>query len=91
MREIGEHRHRVVADCDQTEPLAVDVIEAALQLDELRFAIRSPIGRAEEDKNRALRSHQRFQRPCASGLIGQSERRNSRADLRSDRVDVLDL
>jgi hypothetical protein len=52
--EFLERRRRIVADRNEPETLLPDLIVAALQLDELRLAIGSPVGRAEEHEHRAL-------------------------------------
>jgi hypothetical protein len=54
--EFLERRRRIVADRNQPETLLPDLIVAALQLDELRLAVRSPIGGAEEHEHRSLRA-----------------------------------
>lgn len=52
--ELLQRRRRIVTDRNESEPLLADLIVAALQLDELRLAVGSPIGGAEEHEHRAL-------------------------------------
>ena len=61
-REIGQRGHRVIADRGQAHAGLANLGKTALQLHELRFAVRSPVGRAEEDDDGALRTEQRLQR-----------------------------
>ena len=52
----------IVTDGSQLNPLFLKSLFRILQLDELRFAERSPVGGAEEKKNGSIRSPQ--------GLVG---------------------
>jgi hypothetical protein len=51
-----QDRNRVVADRRQSDSELLKVLPAMLQFDQLAFAERSPIGRAEEDQRRAVRA-----------------------------------
>jgi hypothetical protein len=51
---IGKHLHTVVTDCRDTESLSPVAGKRSLQLHELRFAVWSPIGRAEEQQGQTL-------------------------------------
>jgi hypothetical protein len=53
-REVFEDCRAVVANRRQLDPLLLESFFGVLQLDELRFAIRSPIGGAEEEENRSV-------------------------------------
>ena len=66
----------------------MNVGKRALQLHELRAAVRSPIGRTEEHEHRALRPGHRFQRAEAAVLIGQAEVDGPLPHLRPERGDV---
>jgi len=44
----------VIADGSQLDPLLLKARFRVLQLDQLRFAERSPVGRAEEEENSAI-------------------------------------
>jgi hypothetical protein len=44
-----------------------------LQLDELRLAVRSPVGGPQEDEHQAIRPHERIPRPYLSVLVLQPE------------------
>jgi len=59
-----------------------------LQLDELRFAVRSPVSRAEEDEHRAFRSQNRLACPALAVLIAEAEIGDRLADLRTELADV---
>ena len=48
LREISEHRRAVVTDRRQSQPLLPYPVQVALQLDELVFAVRSPVGRTKK-------------------------------------------
>ena len=56
--EIREHRHGVVGGRREPQPLLPKVVDAALQLHELRLTVRSPIGRAVERSHETVRAHQ---------------------------------
>ena len=56
----------------------------ALQLHELRAAVRSPVGRAEEHEHRALRPGGRFQRADAARLVRQAEVDGALTNLRPE-------
>ncbi len=47
--EAGQHVHRVVADAKDGDAVPLEVGQVPLQLDQLRFAERSPFGTAVED------------------------------------------
>jgi hypothetical protein len=66
----------------------VNLGETALQLDELRFAVRSPVGRAEEDDHRAFRTQERLQRVGLTVLIAKAEIGQVGTDLRADAFNV---
>jgi len=55
-----------------------------LQLNELRFAVRSPVGGPREDEHQAIRAHQRIPGPHLSILILQPEIGDPLADLRTE-------
>jgi hypothetical protein len=45
---------RVVADCRKFDALLLESLNGTLQLDQLPFAERSPVGGTEEEKYRAV-------------------------------------
>jgi hypothetical protein len=49
---------RVIADSSQLDPLLLESRNRTLQLDQLPFAERSPVGGTEKEKNSAVRSFQ---------------------------------
>jgi hypothetical protein len=83
--EILQDCRTVVADRGQFESLRLKSLFCVLQLHELRFAERSPIGRTEEEKDGALRPFERLVGLFTAELIGQSERRSRVTDLQTNR------
>jgi len=59
-----------------------------LQLHELRFAVRSPVGRAEEDDDRAVRTEKRRERARVSMLVAQAEGGQGVAHFGAEGIDV---
>jgi hypothetical protein len=47
---------RIVTNGDEPETMPADVVVAALQLDQLRLAVGSPVGRSKEDEHGAFRA-----------------------------------
>jgi hypothetical protein len=86
--EVGKRLLRVVADRGDADPAPAELLDASLQLDELRTAERSPVRGADEHEHRATRAHDRLQVPDASGVIGESEIGDALADLRTELRDV---
>ena len=83
-RERGEDLARVIADRGKTEPSRANLGKRTLQLDELRAAVRSPVGRPEEHEHRALRTGEARKAVRAAVLIDQGKGRRGRADRRPD-------
>jgi len=54
--ERGQDLRRIVTDRRQAETAPAKIVEAILQLDELRLAVRSPVRRSEEHQHRAFRA-----------------------------------
>jgi len=81
----------IVADGDEPKPLFADFGMTALQLDELRLAVRSPVGGPEEHEHQTLGTRRRGEAMRLTELICSSKRRKPVADLRTDRgrVDLL--
>ena len=75
----------------QPQPLGRQFLQPTLQLHELRFAVGSPVCRTDEDEHRALRPHDRLQRPRRAVLILEAELRHALAHLRSQlgHIDLL--
>ena len=86
--EVSQDVLRVVADTGDPESLFTELFETTLQLDELRSAERSPVGRAEEHQHRAARPHDRLQVAHATGLIAEGEIRDLLPYLRPQLGDV---
>jgi hypothetical protein len=88
LAEVRQDRGRVVADGGQPDAVLTQFFDAALQLDELRAAVRSPVRGAEEHQHRAARSHDRLQVVRATVLIVQVEVRHALTHLRPQSGDV---
>src|SRR5690242_18458319 len=81
LAKAREDLDRIVADGREAEPLVAKLLHLPLQLHELRLAVGSPVGRAQKDEHRALRSHDGLQRPGLAGLVLEIEIRYALADL----------
>ena len=71
-RKVGQDVHRVVADGRNAQAGLANLGKASLQLHELTFAIRSPIGLAEEHQHSAFGPSSDFSdriSPCWSGRL----------------------
>ena len=66
----------IVADGRQPQAAFREIASTLLQLDQLAFAERSPVGGPVEDKHRPLRSAYGFERPRLAVLVGQAEIRD---------------
>jgi hypothetical protein len=75
--EVSEDFLRVVANSGYSDPVLAELLETTLQLDELRTAERSPIGRAKEHQHRTAGPHDRLQVPHATGLVRKVEVRDA--------------
>jgi len=73
IREIPQDGLRIVTDRDYSEALGAEIREILFQLDQLGFAVRSPIGRTEEDQHGALWTGDRWQRLLPAVLIGRGK------------------
>jgi hypothetical protein len=82
--EVSQNLLRIVADGSDLDALLAKLLDATLQLDELRAAERSPIRRAEEHQHYAAWAHDRLQGARAAGLIRKAEIRNLLAYLRTE-------
>ena len=84
VREVFQNGFGIVADSSQFDALIFESRLSALQLDQLPFAIRSPVRRTEEEENRAFRSFERIQILAAAQLIDQRESWRALATLEPD-------
>ena len=84
VREVFQNGFGIVADSSQFDALLFESRFSALQLDQLPFAIRSPVRRTEEEENRAFRSFERIQILAAAKLIAQRESWRALATLEPD-------
>jgi hypothetical protein len=71
--EILQYFLAVIADCRQFDPLLFKSCFCVLQLDQLPFAVGSPVGRAEKQKNGAVWSFQRIQALLLAKLVARRE------------------
>ena len=67
--KILENRGAVITNRGQLDPVGFKLLLRILQLHELRFTERSPVGGAEEQKNGAVRSLQGLVRLLVTKLI----------------------
>jgi hypothetical protein len=67
--ETPENRRAVVTDRGETEPSLLNFAKILLQLDQLDFAVRSPVGGAKEDQHHSLGPHQGAKRMGRPVLI----------------------
>jgi hypothetical protein len=86
--EVSENLRRIVTDGCDADAACPKLFETTLQLDQLRAAERSPIGRAEEHQHRPARPHDRLEGANAASLIRQAEVRDSLTDLWTEFRDV---
>ena len=80
---VGErlqYFHAVVADGRQFDSLLFKSCFGVLQLDQLPFAVRSPVGGTKEKQNGAVRSFQRGQALFLAKLVASRERRGLLTD-----------
>ena len=82
VREALQHSHAVIADGGHAQPAPREFRFLLFQLDELAFAERSPVGRADEHQHQALRPAQSGEGLPLAVLIGGCEIGDVRADLR---------
>ena len=85
LSEILQDRGAIVADGGKFEAFGFKSSLRVLQLHELRFAEGSPIRRAEEKKNCALRTLQSLVGLSSAELIGLAKRRSVLADFQANR------
>ncbi len=73
--EVLQYFLAVIADCRQFDPLLFKSCFRVLQLDQLPFAVGSPVGRAKKEKNGAVRSFQRIEALLLAKLVAGRESR----------------
>ena len=79
--ELGEDLRWVVTNSRDFDAFRSKFIYSALQLDQLRFAVWSPIGGSVEDEHRAFRTHDGINGPGLPVLVLQIKFRHSLANL----------
>src|ERR1700747_2295859 len=84
--EVLQDSPTIVADRRELQSLRFKPLLCVLQLHELRFAKRSPIGGAEEKENRTLRTFQCLVGLLMAKLIGQSKCRRVLPDFQAKRA-----
>jgi hypothetical protein len=82
-REPGQRLYRVVTDRKQRDLGAVEIRGDLLQLDELRFTVRSPPRAAVEDHKRPAAPSRLLKAHRDSGLIRQRDVGKPRSDRRT--------
>jgi len=85
LRKRLERAGRIVADGDKPKALRDDLFMTALQLAQLRLAVRSPIGGTKEHQHQAVGTARGVEGLALAELIDAVERGNGVADLRPDR------
>jgi hypothetical protein len=83
--EVLEDRLTVIADGCDLDATCFEPLFRVLQLDQLRFAEGSPIGRTEEKQNRAACPLQCLDGLVMAKLVPRSEGRRFLSHLQSDR------
>ena len=83
--EVLQDRWTILANCRQLKPLRLKSWFGSLQLHELRLAEGTPIGGAEKEEDRALRSLERLVGVCMTELIGESKSWRLLTDLQANR------
>ena len=84
----SQRRRRFVEDGGDANAPQLQIGVAALQLHELRLAVRSPVDRTVEGQHRPVRAHDRLQGLCLSVLVRETERRHDVANLGTELLDV---
>jgi hypothetical protein len=82
--EAGQYLLRIVADDGQPDAVLAEILDATLQLDQLRSAERSPIRRAHEHQHGTPTAHDGLKRALSASVIAECEVGDARADLRSE-------
>jgi hypothetical protein len=82
--ESSQNSLRIVTDYRQAKAFAAKFIDSSLQLDELRFAIGSPVRRANEHQHRTLRSHDGLESLDFAVLVFEPETWRALSHLRSE-------
>src|SRR6266853_1687447 len=85
VREGFQYLLGVIADGRHSDPLFFKSRFCVLQLDQLRFAVRSPIRRTEKEQNSSLWSFQRLQSLLPAKLVAGRESRSLLTDGQSNR------
>jgi hypothetical protein len=62
---------RVIADGRELDPLRFESRDGALQLDQLPFAERSPVGGTKKEEDSSLRSFQGIESLCSAKLVAR--------------------
>ena len=89
IREIFQYGFAIVADARNFQALFFESRLSVLQLDQLPFAIGSPICRTKKEQDRAVRSFQAIQSLLMSKLVAQRKSGSLLADRQPDRGEQL--
>ncbi len=90
IREILKYFYAVVADRGQRNALFFEARLSALQLDQLPFAVRSPIGRTEKQEHGAILSFERSETLMMTKLVANGKIRRLRTHRQSDAGEQFD-
>jgi hypothetical protein len=90
VRKRFQDFRRVVADGGQLDSLLLELGFGALQLDQLRFAVGSPVGRTEKEQHGAIGASERIEGLLFAELIGSRKRRRFLPDGEADARERLD-
>lgn len=82
--ELGDDVRWIITNGRDSDTFSAELIYPALQLDQLRLAIRSPVGGAVEHQHCALRTHYGIPCPGLAILVFQIEIWHSLTDLRAE-------
>ena len=77
--EVGEDRGGVVGDGGDANAAAFELLSLLSQLDQLGFAVGSPVGRTHEGEQEAVAAGEGAEVAGAAGLIGEAEGRDAGA------------
>jgi hypothetical protein len=83
--KVFDDRFTVIAERGQLDALLLKSGDRGLQLNQLPFAVRSPIGGTKNQQRRSFRSPQSFKRLFMAKLVASGKVGRLLADLQPDR------
>lgn len=81
--KIVQHLDAVITDCGNADSLLLEFCATSFQLDQLRFAVGSPIGGTEEQYRRAFGPEKALERAGRTVLIAERKIGHRAADRRT--------